>query len=136
MTETPEPRTEPTTVATSPAADRPSRLTVVALWIAIVAGTVFIIAIIFFSGFALGARTGGGYHHWHGGGHHEGGMGWHHHPRMGPGGPGGPGGGQWGPWGPGGPGGGPGGPGGPGAGPGGPGGPTTLPTPPTTTTHP
>jgi hypothetical protein len=118
MTETPEPQTAPTPVATAPPArghdGRPSRLAVAALWVAIVAGVVFIVAIIFFSGFALGRHSGGGFHH--GWGHdREFGM-YHHAPMMWPGGPAGPGMG---------PGFGPGGPGGPG-------GPTTLPSPPTT----
>jgi hypothetical protein len=38
----------------------------VAAWVGIVAGVVFIVAVIFFSGFVLGARSGGG----HGWGHH------------------------------------------------------------------
>jgi hypothetical protein len=93
---------------------------VVAAWVGIVAGTVFVVAIIFFSGFVLGAHSGGG-HQW--GGHHHGGGGQMHEQgrpmgpmfRPGPGFifPGGPGGFPG--FGPGGPGGfGPGGPGGPG----------------------
>jgi hypothetical protein len=38
--------------------------------VGIVAGVVFIVAVIFFSGFVLGARTSGGHHGW---GHHRGG---------------------------------------------------------------
>jgi hypothetical protein len=130
MTETPEPTTAPTAVATAsppaqPPAGRPSRLAVAALWVAIVAGVVFIVAIIFFSGFALGRHSGGGWHHGYGGGHHHDFGMFHHQPMMGPGGPMGPGMG---------PGFGPGGPGGPGFGPGGPGGPSTtvVPSPPST----
>ncbi|KAA0097631.1 hypothetical protein CIW49_17415 [Mycolicibacterium sp. P1-18] len=45
---------------------RGGRLNVVAAWVGIVAGTVFVVAVIFFSGFALGASVGGGGHHHHG----------------------------------------------------------------------
>jgi hypothetical protein len=118
---------------------RPSRLNAVAAWVGIVAGIVFIVAVIFFSGFALGAHSGGGHHRW-GGGHgdhrgggemHRGGQGMG--PGMGPAmGPGmgpmfRPGPGFIFPTGPGGPGGfGPGGPGGQEQTPG-----STAPTPPT-----
>jgi hypothetical protein len=74
MSETPTPSSEPATapVATIPPAAplevrderRHSRLTAVAAWVGIVAGVVFTVAVIFFSGFILGA---------HGGGHHGGG---------------------------------------------------------------
>ncbi|WP_082943499.1 hypothetical protein [Mycobacterium sp. 1274761.0] len=97
-TSTPEP--ERTTVV-----EHGRRLTAVAAWVGIVAGTVFVVAVIFFSGFILGAHAGG--HH---GGHHRGGDGqvavFH---RGGP-----PMGGPHGGFGPGGPGFGPEGPGGPG----------------------
>jgi hypothetical protein len=114
MTETNEPLTEPTSaVATAPPpppppytvvepaprSGKPNRLYQFAAWVAIVAGVVFIVAVIFFSGFALGRHAGGH-------GHSGGGGGWGHHHvmmwqhRMGPpmGGwqwqsPGGPGGG-------------------------------------------
>lgn len=43
-----------------PAADRHSRLTSVLLWVGITAGVVFIVAVLFFSGFVLGRYTG-----WH-----------------------------------------------------------------------
>jgi hypothetical protein len=46
---------------------RRSRLTAVAAWVGIVAGVVFIVAVIFFSGFILGAHAGGHRGH-HGGG--------------------------------------------------------------------
>ncbi|MCV7134329.1 hypothetical protein H7J06_15160 [Mycobacterium hodleri] len=92
---------------------RGGRLNVVAAWVGIVAGTVFVVAVIFFSGFVLGASVVGGHHH-HGHGHgqmeREGG-GPRHGWQGGPGGPGGPGG--FGPGFQGGPGG-----GGPGQGPG------------------
>ena len=68
MTETPEPQTEPTFVATdrrtaesSARHDRPNRLNRIAALVGIVAGVVFIIAAIFFSGFALGVHSGGYY---------------------------------------------------------------------------
>ena len=48
---------------------RRSRLNAVAAWVGIVAGTVFIVAVIFFSGFILGAHAGGGHHGHHG--HHR-----------------------------------------------------------------
>jgi hypothetical protein len=50
---------------------RPNRLFQVAAWVAIVAGTLFIVAVVFFSGFALGLHSGGsghfGHRHWHNG---------------------------------------------------------------------
>jgi hypothetical protein len=60
-----------------------------AAWVAIVAGIVFIVAVVFFSGFVLGRHAGhhGGFHHKH----HA--MMMHPHRFGGPGGPGGPGGG-------------------------------------------
>ncbi len=113
-TSTPEPETSPVTTAT-PAPQttyverepRRSRLNAVAAWVGIVAGVVFIVAVIFFSGFILGAHSGGHRGH-HGGGDrdfamsHRGGpppmfqMGPMGPPRFerppfGPGGPGGPG---------------------------------------------
>jgi hypothetical protein len=74
MSETPTPSSEPVTtpVAAPPAAplavrDEPrhSKLTAVAAWVGIVAGVVFTVAVIFFSGFILGAHSGG--HHGAGG---------------------------------------------------------------------
>ena len=80
MSETPTYETEPTTspVATAPPpatfeerpayvepARKPNRLYQVAAWVAIVAGSVFIVAVIFFAGFALGACSGGGHHGGH-----------------------------------------------------------------------
>jgi hypothetical protein len=145
MTETPERADEP---ATSPVATleppppprayygpvevhtRPNRLYQAVAWVAIVAGTIFIVGAVFFTGFALGRHSGGhgGWHHHHGGGGDSGQQFHHHGDGMMPG---------FGPWGPGGPGGGPGGlgggPGGPGFAPGGPGstgpGATASPTP-------
>lgn len=155
MSETPEHPTEPT-VATTPVVtdpppapppayyeavqpaprEGPNRLFQVAAWIAIVAGSVFIIAVIFFSGFILGRHSGG---EGHLGGHRHHGFQMEHRggPPMGPMGPMrpvGPGPGFFFPGGPGmqgGPGFGPGGPGsqtGPGGG-GGPGPSTTAPRP-------
>jgi hypothetical protein len=129
MSEAPDNPTAPTAVATAPPPTyaatndgRPSRLAVVALWVAIVAGVVFTVAIIFFSGFALGRHSGGGgSHHGQFGRDHGYGMIFRHPgPPMGPMGPMGPG-----PW-----------PQGPGFGPGGPqqGAPGSTPTPPTPTT--
>ena len=63
-------------VTTEPVADRtvvvaenkPNRLYQAAAWVAIVAGTLFIVAVIFFSGFILGKHSGGpghfGHHGW------------------------------------------------------------------------
>ncbi|MUL84236.1 MULTISPECIES: hypothetical protein [unclassified Mycolicibacterium] len=129
MTETPpspDPATEPVAatapaaaapapVAAPPAENKPSRLMQALAWVGIAAGIVFIVAVVFGTGFFLGAHSGGEGHH-HRGGHDRGGMMMFHH-----GGPeGGPGPMQRGPsmmppWGPGGFG--PGGPGGPGSGP-------------------
>jgi hypothetical protein len=74
-TSTPEPETGPVASTTPPpertyveGEPRRSRLTAVAAWVGIVAGVVFIVAVIFFSGFILGAHAGG-----HRGGHHGGG---------------------------------------------------------------
>ena len=65
MTETPDQPSQPAGTATSPppAAEPTGRLAAVALGIAIAAGVVFIVAAIFFSGFALGCsnRHGGHY---------------------------------------------------------------------------
>ena len=74
-TSTPEPTTAPVATTTPPPQPtyverepHRSRLTAVAAWVGIVAGVVFIVAVIFFSGFILGAHAGG-----HRGGHHGGG---------------------------------------------------------------
>ena len=89
---TPESRAEPTSVTGQPRVaeplppyddryDRPNRLGQVLAWVGIIAGVVFIVAVIFFSGFAIGKSSG----------HHYGGHRGYHHSQMGPGrsGPGG-----------------------------------------------
>lgn len=75
MTETPsEPATTPVAAGhqhdhVAPVREpRRSRLGAAAAWVGIVAGVVFIVAVIFFSGFILGAHSGGH----HRGGHHGG----------------------------------------------------------------
>jgi hypothetical protein len=143
MSETPEPSTQPTS-AVPPAppvgpppgeavahSEKPPTLYRAAAWVVIVAGIVFIVAVIFFSGFSLGRHS---QMHWYP----------YHHGMFRPGGPPGgppPGAGEWlfpgGPGFPGGPPGsdmGPGGPpmmpmmpGGPGMGPGSPSPTTTAP---------
>ena len=40
--------------------DRPSQTTAILLWVAIVAGVVFIVAVVFFSGFVIGRGAGAG----------------------------------------------------------------------------
>lgn len=50
-----------TAVAAPPAERKPSTLNKVLAWVGIVAGIVFIVATIFFSGFVLGAHSGGGH---------------------------------------------------------------------------
>jgi hypothetical protein len=94
MTETPsssEPTTRPVvTDSTAPVLEREprrgSRVTTAAAWVGIAAGVVFIVAVVFFSGFILGKASDGG--HRGGPGHrdrvmiHHGGP-----PVMGPGGP-------------------------------------------------
>ncbi|CAM5738593.1 hypothetical protein MAUB1S_01041 [Mycolicibacterium aubagnense] len=59
-----------TAVAAPPAEHKHSKLNKVLAWVGIVAGIVFIVATIFFSGFVLGAHSGGGHHGWHK--HHRG----------------------------------------------------------------
>jgi len=72
MTEPTESPSEPATApvpppppVVAPAPPRRSRLTAVAAWVGIVAGVVFIVAVIFFSGFVLGLAADGqhGRHH-------------------------------------------------------------------------
>lgn len=60
-------------VPPAPVVDRTPKVFKAAAWVAIVAGIVFIVAVIFFTGFRLGLAAG------HGGGHHR-----HHkhHPAM------------------------------------------------------
>ena len=98
MTRPPEPRTEPASVATGP---RPNRLNQTAAWVGIVAGVIFVAAVLFFLGFFTGGYYDGDHY---GYGTYRGG------PRpigpgrmMGPGGPYGPGdmmgpGRMWGPY--------------------------------------
>ncbi len=91
MTQTPESRTELDPVAGVPHAvepppryddryGRPNRLNQALAWVGIVAGVLFVVAVIFFSGFFIGGSLGGHY-----GGHHRGD--YHHYPysQMGPG---------------------------------------------------
>jgi hypothetical protein len=61
---TPPPPAGPPYVAPPPPEyrRRPSRLNVVAAWVGIVAGVVFIVSIIFGTGFILGAHSSGGHH--------------------------------------------------------------------------
>ncbi len=108
MSQAPESPSESTTVTGAPRADVPahddgrygrsSRLNQAVAWVVIVAGVVFIVAVVFFSGFFVAWSSGDHY------GHHRG-----YCPMMGPGGTMGPGGmmrpGQMGPGGmmPGGP---------------------------------
>lgn len=94
MSETPENTTVRSSTATTPAplpaAEAPHqtpRVFRVAAWVAIVAGTVFIVAVIFFTGFVLGRHAG-----FHGACPHHGYY-KHHAMTMHPHGPGGPGGG-------------------------------------------
>jgi len=52
----------PTTVAeAAPRSVEPNRLYQIAAWVAIVAGAVFIVAVIFFAGFTLGRHSGYGH---------------------------------------------------------------------------
>jgi len=56
MTQTPESGAEPTTVTEQPRHDRsdgPSRLSQLLAWTGIIAGVVFVVAVIFFSGLFL-----------------------------------------------------------------------------------
>jgi hypothetical protein len=92
MSETSETPTARTPTATAPPREAPAevayrtpRVFQFAAWVAIVAGIVFIVSVIFFSGYILGKHSGhGGFHHGHK--HHA--MMWH----RGHGGPGGQGG--------------------------------------------
>nr|WP_193046882.1 hypothetical protein [Mycolicibacterium baixiangningiae] len=83
MTETPstpasasEPQTEPVHTTTqqpvyveAPKERRRASVTTIAAWVGIVAGVVFIVAVVFFSGFVLGKSSGGGHHRDGGPGH-------------------------------------------------------------------
>ena len=68
MTEAPESRAEPTTATGQPRYDnrydRPNRLSQVLAWVGIIAGVLFVVAVIFFSGLFLGWSS-GGHHGWH-----------------------------------------------------------------------
>ncbi len=69
MSENPENTTE--SVYIGPVSDehRDRRLHRILAWVGIVAGVVFIVTVIFFSGFALGRSS--GYHGWHRGYHSQ-----------------------------------------------------------------
>ena len=95
MSETSETPTVQTATATEPPPAAPAEVVHVhkiprvfqfAAWVGIVAGIVFIVAVIFFAGFGLGRHSGhgGGFHHGH---HMQHAMMFHHH-QGGPGGPG------------------------------------------------
>ena len=93
MSETSETPTVQTATATAPPPPPPAevvhrtpRVFQFAAWVGIVAGIVFIVAVIFFAGFGLGkhAGHGGGFHH----GHHMQHAMMFHHRQGGPGGPG------------------------------------------------
>jgi hypothetical protein len=77
--------TAPAPAATEPASYRAPKVFQLAAWVAIAAGTVFVIAVIFFTGFLLGKS--GGHHHGHH--HHKAHAMIHPHRFGGPGGPGG-----------------------------------------------
>jgi len=67
MTQIPESGAEPNTVTEQPRHDRsdgPSRLGQLFAWVGIIAGVVFVVAVIFFSGFFLGSSSDGHYG-WH-----------------------------------------------------------------------
>lgn len=91
MTQTPKSRSEAATVTGEPQAveaspryedryDRPNRFGQVLAWVGIIAGVLFIVALIFFSGLFLGWSSGGHY-----GRHHDGDRGYYRS-QMGPGG--------------------------------------------------
>ena len=96
MTQTPESSAEPTTVTGQSGNDdrngAPSRLGQVTAWVVIVAGVVFVVAVIFFSGLFLGWSSGAhyGWHRGYYGGHGGCPMMGEPGEMMGPGGPMGP----------------------------------------------
>ena len=97
MSETPETPTRPTTVATTHTTEpvKPYWLYRFAAWVVIVAGILFIVLSIFFTGFKLAGHHHHGCHHWHQHAAHAVGPGGMHHGGPGAGlhgGPGGPGG--------------------------------------------
>jgi len=83
MSETAENPTTPTHAGEVRNRREPSRLYASLAWVGIVAGVVFIVAVVFFSGFVLGRHSGAGYGHFRG--HHGQGMMFHHRggPHMG-----------------------------------------------------
>lgn len=60
----PVPTAVPAAPVATPVEERPrhSRVTQAAAWVGIVAGVVFIVAVVFLSGFILGKQSGGGHH--------------------------------------------------------------------------
>ena len=56
MNETPE-------NTTTPAIERPNRLYRALAWVGIAAGSLFIVATVFFSGYVIGQHSGGGWQH-------------------------------------------------------------------------
>lgn len=79
MTEARESRTEPTAAAgerrtfgTPPYDERRERSHSLLVWVGIVAGVVFIVAVVFFSGFYIGRASSGSFR----GGYHQPGMMW------------------------------------------------------------
>ncbi|CAM3306093.1 hypothetical protein H7J50_02205 [Mycobacterium intermedium] len=99
MSETNEIPTAPTTTAVAPppvaTVHQTPKVFKAAAWVAIVAGIVFIVAVIFFSGFRLGLAAGHGGHHFkhhrHHGMMHQQGIPNSPPASVAPGGPGGPG---------------------------------------------
>lgn len=95
MSQTPESAGSVPAATRPPVEEKPRRVNAVAAWVGIAAGSVFIVAVVFFSGFVIGAHSGGGHHR---GGHGDGRGGGQMHGeqgpmlRPGPGFPGGPGG--------------------------------------------
>lgn len=99
MTETPPSSDPDTTPVAPPVAQeprRPSRLMQTAAWVGITAGIVFIVAVVFGTGFFLGAHSDGGHYRGGGGWHDRHGMMMYHRdgpphmfggPEMGPGAP-------------------------------------------------
>jgi hypothetical protein len=65
MTESAEPTAESPTANHDDLAHRPNRLYQALAWVGIVVGVLFIVGVVFFSGFVLGRSTGGQWgHHW------------------------------------------------------------------------
>ena len=55
--------TETLETTTIPVIDRPNRLYRALAWVGIAAGSLFIVATVFFSGYVIGQHSGGGGHH-------------------------------------------------------------------------